>query len=251
MRIIVASVRTPFVYGGAEVLAEGLVKTLNNAGHEAELVAFPFSSDKPDRISDQMLACKLTPLEIISGQKVDLLIALKFPAYLVPHPNKVVWLMHQYRQAYDLWDHPFGDLRNSPQGVVLREVVRRADAQMCSETKALFTLSQNVTERLRRFWNVDSVPLHHPPANVEGFYCAEDVDDYLLFPSRLWANKRKEVALKALALTRSPVRLKFAGAPDMPLYGERLIRIARDLRVQSRVEWLGFISEDEKREVFA
>ena len=104
MRVIVATVRTPFVFGGAEVLANELIQALLAAGHEAELVNLPFSNDKANRIPDQMLACKLTPLEMVSGTKVDRLIALKFPAYLIPHPNKVVWLMHQYRQAYDLWD---------------------------------------------------------------------------------------------------------------------------------------------------
>ena len=33
---------------------------------------------------------------------VDLVIATKFPSYVVRHPNKVVWLVHQFRQAYEL-----------------------------------------------------------------------------------------------------------------------------------------------------
>jgi|SRR4051794_10471447 glycosyltransferase involved in cell wall biosynthesis len=251
MRVVVATVRTPFVYGGAEVLAEELIQALLASGHEAELVSLPFINDKPNRIPDQMLACKLTPLEFVSGIKVDRLIALKFPAYLIPHPNKIVWLMHQYRQAYDLWDHSLGDLRSSPQGTVLREIIRRADSRMCGETRALFTLSQNVTDRVRRFWNVDSMPLHHPPANANAFHCSSEPGEYIFFPSRICGNKRQELALRALALTQSAVRLKFAGAPDTPAYGERMIRLARDLRVHSRVEWLGFISEEEKRRVYA
>jgi glycosyltransferase involved in cell wall biosynthesis len=112
-------------------------------------------------------------------------------------------------------------------------------------------LSQNVTNRVRRFWNVDSTPLHHPPANVNGFHCSAEPEEYLFFPSRICGNKRQELALRAVALTRNPVRLKFAGAPDTPAYGERMTRLARELRVHSRVEWLGFISEEEKREAYA
>ena len=44
------------------------------------------------------------------GVAVDRLIGLKFPAYLIPHPRKVIWLLHQHRQAYDLWQHPLNDL---------------------------------------------------------------------------------------------------------------------------------------------
>ena len=37
-----------------------------------------------------------------AGKRIDLVIATRFPSYLVKHPNKVVWLIHQLRQAYDL-----------------------------------------------------------------------------------------------------------------------------------------------------
>src|SRR3954469_8401365 len=99
MRVIVASVRTPFVHGGAEVLADELMKALRAAGHRAELVQVPFNPAEPDRIPDQMLACALMNLDGIYGNEVDRLIALKFPAYLIPHHHKVVWLLHHFRQA--------------------------------------------------------------------------------------------------------------------------------------------------------
>ena len=252
MRILVASIRAPFVHGGAEVLANELIKALVAAGHQAELVAIPFNTEEPERIPDQMLACALMDLSGVPGAKVDRLIGLKFPAYLIPHPNKVVWLLHQHREAYDLWEHPLGrDLRNAARGTIVRDIIRRADAKMCSEVKALFTLSENVTQRVRRFWNVDSTPLHHPPAHAEAFYCADEVEDYIFFPSRLSANKRQELALAALTLTRNPVRVKFVGTADSPLFGDHLVRLARQLRVHSRVEWTGFVSEKEKQEIYA
>jgi hypothetical protein len=39
-----------------------------------------------------MLACRLFDLSESMGENVDLLIGLKFPAYVVPHPRKVFWL---------------------------------------------------------------------------------------------------------------------------------------------------------------
>ena len=38
----------------------------------------------------------------VDGRPVDLVIGTKFPSYVVRHPNKVVWLVHQFRQAYEL-----------------------------------------------------------------------------------------------------------------------------------------------------
>jgi glycosyltransferase involved in cell wall biosynthesis len=251
MRIIVASVRAPFIQGGAEIHAEQLTKALLDAGHEAELITIPFNAGNSERIPDQMLACALMDLGQVNDAKVDRLIALKFPAYLVPHPNKVVWLLHQYRPAYDLWNNSLGNLHTTGRGAIVRDIIRRADANMCQDVKALFTVSKNVTRRVRDFWNVDSLPLYHPPAQADDFYCASEIEDYIFFPSRISVHKRQELALRALALTRYPVRLRFAGIADNPAYGEQLRHLARELGVDSRVEWGGFLSDQEKRDSYA
>ena len=251
MRVIVATVETPFIRGGAEMLADGLIKALLGAGHQAALVSVPFNPTESGRIPDQMLACRLLDLRVIDTAPVDRLIALKFPAYLISHPQKVVWLLHQHRAAYDLWEHPQGGLRVDPRGRMLRSMIRRADRQIGTEARAVFTISGNVTQRLRHFSHIDSVPLYHPPANAESFHCAKTVGDYFFFPSRLSLTKRQDLVLHALALTRHPVQLKLAGLPDHPAYGEGLKKLVRDLGVERRVEWMGFLSESEKRDAYA
>ncbi|MEO7653374.1 MAG: hypothetical protein ABIZ80_23185 [Bryobacteraceae bacterium] len=52
-----------------------------------------------ERILDTMLSCRLRDLTESSGVKVDGLIRLKFPAYYITHPNKVLWILHQHRAA--------------------------------------------------------------------------------------------------------------------------------------------------------
>jgi len=250
MRIIVATVGTPFVRGGAEVHADELVKAFLAEGHQADLISIPFNAREPARIPDQMLACRLLDLLEIHGMPVDRLIALKFPAYLIPHPQKVIWLMHQHRSAYDLWDHPFGDLRGMPRGPLVRDIIQRADQQVFTEARSVYTTSKNVTERLRRYSGIESVPLYHPPADAAAFQCLE-AKDYLFFPSRLSATKRQELVIRALAVTRHPVRVKFSGTADSPPFGDALERVAKKLGVERRVEWMGFVSEAQKREAYA
>ena len=41
------------------------------------------------------LAWRLLDLTAAGGKRVDLVIATRFPSYLVRHPRKVVWLVHQ------------------------------------------------------------------------------------------------------------------------------------------------------------
>src|ERR1051325_4195514 len=126
MRIGIATVQTPFVRGGAELHAEGLQRALQRAGHMAEIIAIPFKWYPPERILDHMLACRLLDVSEVVGTPIDLLLGLRFPAYLIPHPNKVLWILHQFRTAYELWDHQLGDLIYSANGVEVRDAIRRA-----------------------------------------------------------------------------------------------------------------------------
>ena len=79
----------PFVSGGAEACASGLRQALLEHGHEAEIVSIPFKWYPPDEIVRQMLIWELVDLTEANGKTIDLVIALKFPAYLVRHSNKV------------------------------------------------------------------------------------------------------------------------------------------------------------------
>lgn len=250
MRIVIATVQIPFVSGGAESHAAGLKAALVREGHEAEIVTILFNPAVPERIADQMLACRLMDLTEIHGARVDRLIGLKFPAYLIPHPNKVVWVLHQHRAAYDLWDYPFEDLSASPRGRMVREAIRRGD-QLLGEAKAVFANSKNIANRLGHFCGINATPLYHPPPNPDAFFCAENTDKYFFFPSRLSASKRQSLVLEALSLTREKVKVRFAGVADSPEYGNRLTQLAAKLGVAGRVEWLGYITEEEKRENYA
>jgi glycosyltransferase involved in cell wall biosynthesis len=250
MRILIATAQVPFVRGGAEILAEGLMRALRAQGHAAEIVAIPFKWYPPERILDQVLACRLLDVSESGGDSIDRVVGLKFPAYLIPHPHKVLWLLHQFRTAYELWDNPFGDLHHYPNGPQVREAIQRLDQRLIPEARAVFTISKNVSSRLWRYCGIDSMPLYHPPAAFEQFYSAE-AEDYFFYPSRLASLKRQALVLQALATTQRPVRVRFAGSADEPRYGEELAMLAHDLDIEHRVEWLGLVTEDEKRALYA
>lgn len=250
MRIVIATAQVPFIRGGAEILAEGLLRALRSQGHATEIVAIPFKWYPPERILEQVLACRLLDLSESGGAPIDRVIGLKFPAYLIPHPHKVLWLLHQFRTAYDLWDHPFGDLDHYPNGPQVREAIQRIDQNLIPEAKAVFTISRNVSSRLWHYCGIDSVPLYHPPASAELFY-GGPVEDYFFYPSRLASLKRQALVLQALAATRRPVRVRFAGLADEAHFGETLEMLARQLNVEHRVEWLGQVTEEEKRALYA
>ena len=250
MRVVIATVQVPFVRGGAEILAEQLSHAMRSEGHAAEIVAIPFKWYPPERILDHMLACRLLDVTESTGTSVDRFIGLKFPAYFMPHPHKVLWLLHQHRTAYDLWDHPLGDLIRSPNGVQIRDAIREADRRLLPQARSIFTISGNVSHRLKAFCNIDSTPLYHPPQDAEQFY-SEHAENYFFFPSRCQPLKRQALVLEGLAMTRQPVAVRFAGSADEPSYMEELRAMAQTLKVAHRVEWLGHVREEEKRALYA
>ena len=251
MRILLATVKVPFIYGGAEVLADNLLQALKVQGHEADIVAIPYKHYPPERILDHMLICRMLDLTQAFGNPIDRVIALKFPAYLIQHPNKVLWLLHQHRQAYELWEHPqAGDLRHAPNGSIVRDAINQADKTLIREAKAIFTLSHNVSRRLTATCQIDSTPLYNPPSNEDSFYCSEP-SDYLFCPSRINAMKRQALIIRALAYTRQPVRVVFAGVADHPSIQEQCERLVSELNLNSRVQFLGHVPETDKVRLYA
>jgi glycosyltransferase involved in cell wall biosynthesis len=250
VRVLLATTQAPFVRGGAEALAEGLRDALIARGHQAEIVAIPFKWYPPERILDCMLACRLLDLTEASGNRVDRLIGLKFPAYLIPHPRKSLWIVHQHRAAYDMWEHPLADLHRYPNGAQVRAAIEQADCKLIPEAQVVTALSCNVARRLERYCGIAARALYSPPMGAGRFHCAAQ-EDYLFFPSRLNPTKRQALAMEALARTREPVRLRFAGAADEPAHAEALRAWACELGVAGRIEWLGMISEEEKVRQYA
>jgi glycosyltransferase involved in cell wall biosynthesis len=251
MRVLIATVKVPFIHGGAEVLADNLLQALQAQGHNADIVAIPYKHYPPERILDHMLVCRLLDLTEAFGNSIDRLIALKFPAYLIPHPNKVLWILHQHRQAYDMWAHPQGgDLMLAANGHVIRDAIHQADRNLIPEAKTVFTLSANVSHRLKQGCGIDSSPLYNPPAGAASFYCSEPLD-YLFFPSRISILKRQTLVLQALGHTRHPVRVVFAGAADSPHLQQECEAMVWRLGLDGRVQFLGHVAEDKKLQLYA
>src|SRR5215208_551526 len=169
MRVLIATAQVPFVRGGAEMHAEGLHAALTAAGHETEVVRLPFKWYPPERILEQILATRLLDVTESSGSRIDRVIGLKFPAYLLPHPNKVLWILHQFRQAYDFWGGELCDLMNFPNGETVRDAIRAADHAFIPEARAVYANSRNVAGRLKHFCGLDAEALYHPPPGAELF----------------------------------------------------------------------------------
>lgn len=248
MRVGILTVQVPFVRGGAEAHARSLRDALREAGHQAEIITLPFAWYPPELLAEQMLACKLVDVEESCGVPIDRVIGLKFPAYLVDHPDKVLWILHQHRSAYDLWGKLHGDLHAHPEGRDAANLIRSADQAAIPAARRVFANSRNVADRLRRYCGIDSTPLHHPPPHADRYRVLRQ-DAFMLMPGRINALKRQELVIAALEQTRHDVRLVVIGAADEKAYAERVGRRSASLP-PGRIQWLGQVPEEEKLRLF-
>ena len=245
MKVGIATVQVPFSTGGAEALADSLAREFRVRGHETDLITIPFKWYPTETLIHCMVTGRLMDLREVNGEAVDLLVALKFPAYYTRHDHKVVWLLHQHRQAYDLWGTEWGDIHTWSDGEWLRGVVRDHDTRYLCEARRLFTISRIVTERLSRFNGLGSTPLYHPPPDY-GLLCCTRYDPYVFYPSRIHKMKRQRLLVEAARYLESDMRIVIAGGGAKAEL-EYLHSLIREYDLESRVILSGFIGAEEKR----
>ena len=216
--------------GGAEELAGHLCAHLNSTpGVQAEVLRVPFSWEPFERLADEIFLNRTLQLS-----NVDRVIGLKFPAYLIPHHNKVLWVLHQYRQAYDLRDRGESNIPATPAGEKICELVRRADAEVFAGCRRLFAQSKTIQDRLKRYNGVAEPVLMQPLNYPEWFSDCGD-GGYIFAGGRVNAGKRQHLLVEAMASTKSGAKLIVAGPPDTPDDANRLQQIVRRFKLEDRV----------------
>ena len=247
LRIAVCSGQIPFVRGGSEILTDALVEQLQARGHAVETVRIPLRWYPKEQILKGYLAWRLIDLEESEGEPIDRVIALKFPAFVVPHSHKTTWLVQQFRQAYDLYGTPHSHLGGAEGDDELRLAIRDMDRVGIAESEKVFAISNNVGRRLAQYNGVDSQTLYPPPA-MDGQYRHVCYGDYVLSLSRLNVLKRVDKLIEAMARTSTGVRCLIAGRGQER---ERLERLATQRGVADRVRFLGFVEDREALDLYA
>jgi glycosyltransferase involved in cell wall biosynthesis len=230
MNVLVVNTMAPFIWGGAEALAQHLCENLIKAGHKSEILNIPFQWEPAEKIPQQMLMVRGLDLD-----NVDRVIALKFPSYLIQHPHKTIWLLHQYRQAYDMYDAGISNLlSNDEMTLATRSFIMNADNDTFSNIQRVYTISEVTQQRLAHYNGLHAKLLRHPVNDPELFK-AQSCEDYIFAGGRINDVKRQYLLLEALALTNSKTRLIIAGPPDNTADGHKLYQLAEKLNVKDRV----------------
>jgi glycosyltransferase involved in cell wall biosynthesis len=239
MRIAVCRPQVPFARGGVEIFTDDLAAELRARGHDADLVSVPFKWYPGERVLTQAFLWRLLDLEEADGRRVDLVIATKFPSYVIRHRNKVVWLVHQFRQAYELDRTELGQFGEAPEERALRRRVQELDKVALGEARKVFATSRNVADRLERSTGLVADVMPHPPQELA--YRCDEYGDFVLSVGRLDRAKRIDLLIEAARQGGFPVVIAGDG-PDR----ERLESLAN-----GSVRFLGRVSEEELTDLYA
>ena len=245
--VIVAATQVPFERGGAEWHTEALHGELVARGFRAEVVQVPFQWTPREEAMRNAVAWRMLDLSRAGPLEVDLLIATRFPSYVARHPNKVVWLNHQFRQAYDLHDAGIDGFAETEEGRALRSRLVELDTRALRECRRLYTTSHNSAARLRRYNGLEAEVLRLPLQQPGRWRC-ESFEPFVLTVGRLETLKRVELLVRAAAALPAPARVVIVGEGTQK---DALGALARDLGVGDRVELRGRLDDDTVKDLYA
>ncbi len=245
MRIVIADVQVPFISGGAEGLSRGLIHECRKAGHDVELVTMPFRFSPDAEVTRAMTSWEAENFDDLNGYAPEIVVCLRFPAFCVRHHRKVVWLVHQHRGFYDLWNA--ADPANTPEREAARQFITQRDASHLAEAERVYTISQNVTNRAKRFNDISSTPLYHPPPMAGKLYVSEP-EAYIFAPSRLENLKRQWLLIQAMQHVRAPVAVLISGVGGCQTRYSELID---QLGLGHKIRLVGRLSEEELAAYYA
>lgn len=242
--ILILGAKVPFTSGGQEILVATLMKELKQRGHQVDLVDLPYQALPKEDLLRQASYWRSIDFSMFGETPVDLIIATKFPTYYAKHPRKSLWMVHQHRPAYDLYAGRYSDISDDPRDEQFRRLLLAGDNKVISECAYISGISGNVIKRLKHYNNIQGEVLY-PPLPMGQKYYRGEFQDYILSVGRLCSIKRVDLMLKAMPIVHGHVKLKIVGSPDEPGIMEYFQNEIAKHSLESRVEFLGRVSEED------
>jgi glycosyltransferase involved in cell wall biosynthesis len=247
-KICICTAQLPFRWGGAEILAESLKQELIRRGFDLEIVQLPFKWYPKEQLINSAFAWRLVDITESYFEKIDLVIGTKFPSYLVKHPNKIVWLVHQHRPAYDLYGQNPNPLdllfsqtyfNYTVPDQQIQEMIVKMDNEAFKECKAIYTISKTVADRLQRYNGINGTILYPPPRKLPK-PAKTEYGDFIFSLGRLEAVKRFHLLVEAMRFVKSKAKCIIAGSGHLL---ETFQKQVQQYGIADRVKLTGFVDD--------
>jgi len=247
MRFLVVTSYVPFEMGGNERLALALVKELKKRGHAADYLFTPQNRHYIFRsLMAGYVANYLTDVKEVDGKRIDRVVTIKFPSFAVRHPVQLCWFAHRQREYYDQWEEWFAYQKQIGAGrrrKIQRVILHRIDNYLLSHhVKRMFSISQNVANRLKT-WGNHTAEVVYPPPLREELIRLEAYEPFIFAVSRLISPKRLGLLIEAMRHVRNKkIRAVIGGnGAEHTKLNEMIYRYG----LKDRVTLTGSLSDEE------
>lgn len=237
----------PFVRGGAEYFTDNLVARLRQRGYQVDLIQLPLQTLPIEEVIKGCLAWRLLNVDRIYNDSIDLVIGTKFPSYMIPHANKRIWLVHQYREIYDLYGSQYSGFQGTSKDNQLRASLIELDQLAFKEAQKVFTISKTVSGRLKKFNGFESTPIY-PPLDDADTFRFESLEDFVLSVSRLEGNKRVHLLIEAMRYVSPRFKAVIVGEGFLRRDYEKLVE---KFGLGDRVQFAGGVTREELIDLYS
>ena len=246
MNVAVLVTLAPFIYGGAEKMADDLVFHLKKNGHKAKRYDTLWYGGRLRHFALSVLSS-----DMLRFDDVDLVIPIVPVNVGISHYNVVPWLLGQPKAIYDFFDTDVGFGQHGGEGRVIRNIVINGDTDALKSMRRVYTISPRVKELLKEYNGIDSEVLILPIELDGGFHCKE-YGEYVMYHSRLLPQKRQHLAIEAMRYTKTPVRLLIAGEDNDTDYVKSMHDFVNTHSLSDKVDLVvGRFSDEQKIEWLA
>ncbi len=225
-------------------MMDKLAEHLRARSYQADVLQIPLAHTPKSEILLNALMWRMLKIQDILARDIDVVITTAFPAYLIRHPNKILWLAHQLRGAYELFDTDYTHFRNDPESHYYRELIHRMDRALIPEHRKVFCQSRNIANRLQKNTGLEGEVLYVP--SIRENLSHRKYGDYILYVGRFTAGKRVGLMLETARLCPE-LRFVLAGG------GEELEQSRESVQEWrlANVEILGYVSDEKIADLYA
>lgn len=271
----------PYVYGGAEKHMFELCASINKyTSHQCELIKVPV-----DEFSFWALIDSYYMFYKMDLSQFDMIISLKYPAWMVQHENSICWLIHTLRGLYDTYPSELprtckSGCEDIDEIIHFMEVDNNPDNLDAFFSKVYDLKKHNIpdsyydfpgpfirlllhymdnyalrkqkklftnsnTVKMRKEYFPQGIEVHSLYPPIEEKNYMCEGSDFFFVCSRIDEPKRFGTLVSSYKLCKTEKKLLIAGTG--PFEEELRKKIAED----SRIELLGFVSDEEKERLYS
>ena len=232
--LVVAETRADDLWGEDRFI-QGVSSAMEERGFDVEIISVVHDESSYEAVSDTYARYAALDMSGFGG-----VICSNIPSCLVPHPNKVCYLLRTARQFYDAFeigqDDPASELRR------LRRHIQELDRDALNKARSVFVAGYEIRMRLLKYLGTDSEVLY-PCTTLGGLKSASY--EFLLLPGRLHPMKRQDLVVAAMEQVKNPVELLICGA------GESEASLRSMASKMTNIHFLGRVDDERLADLYS